>query len=161
MLTTRLTQDIIDADQPIWIAKIKKLDGSEEIDVYQDDCVPHLLDHFQEKAWQRLGKFCAIHDYKIVSLKLKFRSHVEHIFDDEDVEGAFFREAIFGAFGKTDYKSRMNIRYYLTGYLKDGILKVQKWRVPELIFISEETRDPNDEKRVGKSLILHEQTANQ
>ena len=102
---------IEDRDRAIWIAKLSNGET-----VYQDE------DRYgpSDYAWFRLRNYCKSKKIKIDSILIKFRSHTEKIIDN-DGEGVFFRNKALAGFSNP-------------GVIKDGIIKVDHWMVPELIF---------------------------
>ncbi len=98
-------------------------------------------------AWERLGYYCAMDNLYIVNMRLKFRSHTEHV--GRDADGFFFCRGIFGGIQKT-------FNSYLTGTLSEGILEVVKWQVPELIqvpFIDDKVKQRRNPNEAGPCLI--------
>ncbi len=122
-------QFIEDKDEALWIVTL----SNNEI-IWQDDDRPYVGHH---SAWIRLKEYCEHNNLYIVKIQLKFRSHSEFIFC-EDSEGYAFRKEAMGGFG-------VNIthHFYWLGILKNGIVHMEKWRVPELIKEEEEDRLPN------------------
>ena len=109
---------IEDRDRAIWIAKLSNGET-----VYQDE------DRYgpSDYAWFRLRNYCKSKKIKIDSIVIKFRSHTEKIIDN-DGEGVFFRNKALAGFSNPTHF------YFLFGVIKDGIIKVDHWMVPELIF---------------------------
>lgn len=125
--------------QTRWIVELS--DGTE---VIQDDGRPSEA----EPAWLRLGEYCRDNNLFIKSMRLQFRSHIEHIGSDAD--GFFFSKSIGGGFGGKNFHA------YLTGTLRDGILKVVKWSVPELLrvpFIDDRMEQTRSIEEAGVCLI--------
>jgi hypothetical protein len=75
-------------------------------------------------SWTRLGVYCQTNKLFIKEMKIKFRTNEIHL----DVEGdaVFFCKSLLAGI------SSKNTFSYLTGTLREGILKVVKWRVPDL-----------------------------
>lgn len=112
--------------------------------IIQDDDRPGVKPN---SAWERLGYYCSMNGLYIKNMKLKFRSHTEWI--DSDADGFFFCRGVFGSFQKCHQS-------YLTGTLKDGILEVVKWQVPELIqvpFIDDSMIQRRNPDEAGPCLI--------
>ena len=110
-------------DKTLWIAE------TDQGTVYQDDGRPGT----NKPAWERL----ILSGLKIKSMRIQFRSHVEHVGEDKD--GYYFINSIFYGFGM---KKPNN--YYICGYLENGIVKCKKWKVPELIIEEEFDRSIED-----------------
>lgn len=115
--------------------------------VLQDDERPGVQ---PASAWQRLAEYVSSQRLTIEALWLVFRSNVVRPLP-EHAGGYFFRNSSFGSMvgGQT-------ASFFLIGYLHDGILRVQKWKVPELLIAEQEFRDPDDHRLVGQSLIRNE-----
>jgi len=112
--------------QTLWIATLD--DGTT---VYQDDDRDGIS---PPSAWLRLREHCRVNSRHIVRLFLRFRSHVEHL--PENADGYFFCKAALGVFGNDHTQ-----HFYVVGSLKNGILTVDKWKIPELIRWETETRE--------------------
>lgn len=141
-ICTEIDDFIRDTDTTRWIVQLCNGDT-----VYQDDERPG----FDLTAWERLVNHCKHSGLYIVGMKLQFRSHIEVI--EPNADGYFFRKSILGSLGKPGDKRPPDVHYYLVGVLKDDILTVSKWRVPELIVEGVEERDPNCPRLVGDSII--------
>lgn len=124
-ISTEIDSFIDDKDETIWICTL-----SNGLIVYQDDDRP---DH-EPSAWLRLKEYCKQNNCHVISMKFKFRSHIEHIGDGS--EGFFFcRGAMYGiGMKKTEYR-------YIGGLIKNGKLTTYKFIVPELVLIETENRD--------------------
>jgi len=123
-----------------WYATLS--DGTEAI---QDDERPGLK---ITSAWERLGIYCKEKGLWITSMKIQFRSHIEHV--GSDVDGFFFCKSIIGGI------SAKNANCYLTGTLSDGILKVEQWKIPELVktpFLDDQQVQKRDPETAGICLI--------
>ena len=116
-------------DTTFWIATL----SNNEV-VWMDDERPERKHH---SAWIRLKEHCEINKLHVVKIQLKFRSHSEFVYD-EDSEGYAFRKGVLGSFGSA------NQHFYLVGILKNGIVNMQKWSVPELILSETDERNPSD-----------------
>ena len=122
--------------------------------VYQDDAGEGELRPGSDlSAWERLQNYCSKNNNYVVSMKLQFRSHIEYM--PSNAEGYFFRRSILGGLGKPNSDRPPDVFFYLVGILKDGMVNIQKWRVPELLLDTEveDIRDPSDYDMCGKSLI--------
>lgn len=102
--------------------------------VWQDDDRPEMESH---SAWIRLKKYCEQNNLHVIDMQLKFRSHSEFVRDPEG-EGYCFRKGVLGGFGM-----EVTQQFYLVGILKNGVVHMQKWSVPELILTEEDDRDPS------------------
>ena len=118
----------IEESTTLWIASLS--DGTK---AFMDDDRPNLY----HSAWVRLKEYCETNNLHVVKMQLKFRSHSEFVFD-EDSEGYCFRKGVLGSFGSA------NQHFYLVGILKNGIVNMQKWSVPELILSETDERNPSD-----------------
>lgn len=115
--------------------------------VMQDDNRPGVEPH---SAWLRLAEYVRQNRLSIKEMWVQFRSHVESTLP-ADADGYFFRKCAMGfLFDNSTYG------FYLIGYLHNGKVRVQKWKVPELLLVEEEERDPADDSQVGQSLIRNE-----
>ena len=119
----------IEESTTIWICTL----SNGEI-IYQDDERPDRMHH---SAWVRLKNYCEANGLYVVKIQLKFRSHSEFVFDEE-ADGYCFRKGVLGSFGSA------NQHFYLVGILKNGIVNMQKWSVPELILSETDERNPSD-----------------
>jgi len=122
--------------------------------VYQDDAGQgELRVGTNLSAWERLQNYCKNNNNYIVSMQLKFRSHIENM--PSNAEGYFFRRSLLSGMGvMRTFRVIPDKHHYLVGILKDGKVNVQKWVTPELLLNTEEEdiRDPNSEDCI-KSLI--------
>lgn len=143
-ISTSIDDFIIGKDSTIWICK---LDNG--LTAYQDDDRPNL----EPSAWVRLSNYCKENSVNIIEMSIRFRSHEELV--GRDCEGFFFRKAILGGIGLNRKEKPVNRHYFLVGTLKNGLVSVKKWQVPEIFLIEEDVRDPNDENLVGVSLIVN------
>jgi hypothetical protein len=93
-----------------------------------------------DKTIVRLKNYCKKNELQVKTVVLKFRSHGELALSLKDDESFFFRKKALGSFGddKTSH-------FYLFGSVKDGIIKVQHWRIPELILEESDERDLTDD----------------
>lgn len=94
------------------------------------------------QAWIRLGQYCKQERVNIVNLSLQFRSHHESPLPANADGYYFINKAVSVNYGPT-------IGFYIIGYLKDEQIRVQQWRIPELVCYGEEIRLPDG----GLSLI--------
>lgn len=112
--------------------------------VIQDDNRPGVE---PASAWLRLGQYVCEQGLVIEGLTLQFRSEPP-VRLPERAEGYFFRKSL-GAF----LTSQATLGFYLVGHLEDGRVLVRRYKVPEMILVGLEARDPNDHETVGISLI--------
>jgi hypothetical protein len=99
------------------------------------------------QSWLRLAAFLKENPgLRLTGLRLQFRSHHEAPLPD-GAEGYFFRKAAMASPGSP------TAEFWLVGHLEGGVVKVSRWRVPELVREGGDERDPGDEKLVGPSLI--------
>ena len=108
-------------DKPIWIVKLSNGET-----IYQDDYRPYI---YPQSAWLRLSNFIKVNPgIKIVELYLKFRSHYESPLEKNE-DGYFFSKK-----ASTTWDSPITTGSYLIGYLKNEVVKIQEWKVPELLY---------------------------
>jgi hypothetical protein len=119
-----------------WVVKL----SNQQI-VYQDDYRPGVVEW---NAWKRLGQYTQQNNLYIIKMYLQFWTHICPV-EPDNSDGYFFRHAAVGINGSW-FKN-----YYIIGTLNNGILKTNKWAVPELIPEPEIIRDM---KEAGPSLIL-------
>tara|TARA_Y100001938_G_scaffold88159_1_gene120784 strand:+ start:1902 stop:2378 length:477 start_codon:yes stop_codon:yes gene_type:complete len=129
---------------PIWIATLSNGET-----IYQDDDRPNVE---PPSAWVRLKAYCEENNLHITNLKVRNRTHIEEVGSDYD--GYFFCKGA-GALMFSDYV----IHTYSIGVLKGESLKVQTWRLPELVPERFEERDPyqSPDCLITKKGILNEQ----
>lgn len=106
---------------------------SDDSCAWQDDNDPR---YEEPSAWLRLKSFLNNNPNLFIKrILLEFRGHMEIIEVENNVEGLFFRKAIGG-----DVMSASTQDFFIFGKLKDNILSVSWWMVPELILHRSETR---------------------
>jgi hypothetical protein len=128
-----------DRGQAIWLAHLS--DGST---VYQDDGRPGAS---PPSAWLRLQTFLLERpDLRILGFSLRFRDNFHRM-----VVGAsptyFFRKAISAVVGSSERAD-----FILIGTIENAIIKLTRWKVPELILMGVEER-PVPES--GEGLLLN------
>lgn len=117
----------------VWVVKL-----NDETIVYQDDD----RNYPGDSAWLRLKQYCEQNQKYIISMYLKFRSHVEHLPDNK--EGYSFIKSLRGF-----YSSELQYHFYNCGYLHDdGSFIFEKWKVPELLMDLKEARNLDDYRHV-------------
>jgi hypothetical protein len=88
-------------------------------------------------AWRRLKSYCQLHGLFITKMRMRFRSHVETPLPDNQL-GYLFMHNAFGAAGLTPrWRDGITgtLDFCLLGYVDraDKKLRVQRWKVPELM----------------------------
>lgn len=123
-ISTSIDDYILDRDKSIWYVKL-----SDNSFVYQDE------DRYGEHdvAWVRLRNYCKKNKLNISEVFIRFRSHTEKIITN-DGEGIFFRNKVLAGFASPT-KS-----YFVFGVVKDGMIKVDHWIIPEIIFEESDER---------------------
>jgi hypothetical protein len=122
-----------------WFARL-----SSGVVVIGDDDRPGLE---QPSAWLRLRDHVTRHGLAVEEVWLQFR-------DEPPVRlparagGYFFRRSV-GAF----LNAAVSFDFYLVGYLQGRQVVVHRIKVPEMILVETEARDPDDAEAVGPSLI--------
>ena len=99
--------------------------------IYQDDERPSVSEH---SAWVRLRNYCQATGLYITRMVLQFRSHIEEPLPN-DADGYFFCHQALGMVGLTGNwrdQTTETLGFYVIGYVKDGRLYTQQWKVPEL-----------------------------
>lgn len=91
--------------------------------VFQDDLRPGVEPH---SAWERLYNYCHLNNDYVKSMTIRFRSNVHHISDNAD--GYYFSKGARGLLCST-----RTINLFFVGTLNQGILRVQCWKVPEML----------------------------
>lgn len=122
------TKDIMEGGGR-WVVKLN--DGNL---VYQDDNRP---DAVPPSAWERLGIVCKANNLYIVDMYLQFRSNIVHL--PSNADGYFFSKMAMGGFG-----SEKTWNFYIVGCLKNDILTVEHWKMPELLQYEVETRNVDE-----------------
>jgi hypothetical protein len=125
--------------KPRWEAVLS--DGTT---VIQDDGRPGL----EPSAWLRLARHCWENGLRVRSLSVRFRSNVVRAVPD-DAPGYFFRNCV------KKWLSGHTVRSLLVGWLGEGGVRVTRLRVPDLVVLGEEVRDPADDRAVGFSLLIN------
>ena len=112
-------------DQTGWWVELN--DGQR---AYMDDGRPGLQ---ERSAWLRLIEYCKQTGLYPINFVIQFRDHAESL--PAHAEGYFFS---LGALGGTQMTETFSL--FVTGYKVGNIVKVRKWKVPEIIVISDEDR---------------------
>jgi hypothetical protein len=101
-------------------------------------------------AWLRLGKYLTGNPgLSIREFWVGFRdSNVHTGIVPENAEGYFFRKSVLGFLN-----DNVTLGFFLLGHLENGTVHVQRWKVPEMILVEKETRNPFDSQAVSESLI--------
>lgn len=114
-----------------WVAKLSNGEN-----IYQDDfrTYDNFSDERRYSTWTRLRYYCYDNNLYIVGMLLQFRSNVQHL--PENAEGYYFCKSILGSLA-----SAKNWHFFVAGAVQNGILTVNRWRVPELIVTEQEVRE--------------------
>lgn len=124
---------IASQDTTIYIVTLS--DGST---VYEDDLRPG----YKDPAWIRLGNYCRKRNLHIVGMKIKFRSNVVELPSNKD--GYYFTKSALGSFFYNVKRLNTKTRHhYLIGYYENGLIHVEKYKVPELLLVEKEIRFTN------------------
>lgn len=110
-------EDEFTLGKPIWIAVL-----SNGEDVYQDD---NRSGSYPGPAWLRLKTYVDENKLSIERLLFKFRSHRVEVSNHE--EGNTFSKGIIAQWG-----ARRTVHFYVNGILKEGMIRLKWWIVPEL-----------------------------
>lgn len=122
-----------------WVVKL----SNGEV-ITQDDSRPG---EQPPQAWLRLAEYVQVNGLRITQMWLEFRDLAKaHL--PANAAGYFFKHSIMAS-----VNTGANFRFYLIGYLDGDKVRVQRWKVPELILTEQEDRDPANEDLVGPSLI--------
>jgi hypothetical protein len=137
MLTKQMTPFLqrVKKVDTIWVAC---LNNGETI--YQDDMVPG-----NTSAWVRMGEYCKENELYLVDLELQFRQFVKK--QPSNAEGYFFCKSLLSAMFSLSV-----LNYYSVGYVEDGVIYSQKWKVPELVLEMEHERDITE--TIPEALIM-------
>ncbi len=119
----------------IWVAG---LNNGETI--YQDDALPG-----NTSAWVRMGQYCQEHGLYLIDFELQFRHFVKK--QPSNAEGYFFCKSLLSAMFSVHV-----LNYYSVGYVEDGVIYSQKWKVPELVLEMEHERDISE--TIPEALIM-------
>lgn len=121
-MDTQLSHDVDDwLDNHMVFNAVWCVTLSDGTNVIEDDGRPGV---YPVSSWERLKTYCQRNDLFIKSMKIKFRTNERHV--NVGGDGVFFCKSILAGI------SAKNTFSYLTGTLREGILKVVKWRVPDL-----------------------------
>ncbi len=119
-----------DRGMAVWRARLSNGQG-----VVMDDGRPGVE---PVSAWLRLADHCCQTGAHLTKLWLSFRTNVHQDILPENADGYFFCKSALGQRG-----SRQTHMFYLVGALTNGVLTVQKWRVPSLTHVANDVRDPH------------------
>jgi hypothetical protein len=106
-----------------WIATLS--DGRTAYDNNREDV----------STWSELHDFCYANGIWITKLYAHFRSNYIHL--PSGKEGYFFTRSVLGSLMEGS-----NTYYFLLGYIEDNVVKIQKYRIPEMILVETEERNP-------------------
>lgn len=134
-----------------WIAILS--DGTEH---HQDDGRPGT----EENAWVRLQKKCRENNLHIVDIYLRFRSHIERKPEYRNADGYWFRFGAKAGFGVGVGKRKVT-NSYLIGVIRNNVMTVDNWRIPELIILETDTRtiDRHDETAIWTNSRISRRTS--
>ncbi len=130
MICTELKGDILDADVPFWYLRLN--DGTM---VYQDDCI----NHDPQSAWERLCSYCDSSKQYIDQIWIRFRSNIVTL--PTGKSGWWLKKGILAGITKDMQRRWPDQHFFIIGYVEDNVLKVTKWRLPELIDWEQEDRE--------------------
>ncbi len=133
--------DFFIEDKPIWY-----VDLSNGIKVYQDD---NREGQEEACAWKRLFDYCSEQQISIVSMALRFRSHIIHLPNQSDVEGYYFSYGVVKEITDTETQN-----HYICGMVKDGQLSCEWYSTPEFLVTKTSTRTITSNDVEEKRLIL-------
>ena len=119
---------------PIWIAKLSNGET-----IYQDDGRP---DVYPESAWLRLKAYCEDNDLSIDSINVKNRSIQKQI--DSNSEFYTFCKGV----GALMFGGGESNHSFLFGCVKNGVYRVTKVNLPEMIIDRPERRNIEDYKNL-------------
>lgn len=112
--------------------------------VIQDDDRPGMD---PPQAWLRLQDYVRKNGLSITKIWLQFRSNIQADILPENADGYYFcKQALSFLHGSKTF------HFYILGSLQNGKLVVQRWKVPELVLVEKEERDP---ATAGVCLILN------
>lgn len=133
--------DFFIEDKPIWY-----VDLANGTKVYQDD---DREGQEQSCAWKRLFTYCKEQSVGIVSMALRFRSHIVHLPKQEGTEGYYFSYGVIKEITDSETQS-----HYICGTVKDGELSCEWYSTPELLSSKHSTRAITEDDVEEKRLIL-------
>jgi hypothetical protein len=121
--------------------------------IYQDDFreYPQFQDERKYSTWVRLRDYCLKENVKIVKMWIQFRTNFQYL--PANADGYYFCKSALGAFGTTE-----TFHFFVTGHVEEGIIKVRKFKTPELILTDEEVRTVRED---DLCLILNKRTKNE
>lgn len=89
-------------------------------------------------SWINLKSFCEAHRLYITEMRVSFRNCYHHL--PSGADGYYFINSAGCIWGV-----EKTFHYYVVGILRDGIIQVERVRVPELIIEEQEIRQINEE----------------
>lgn len=107
-------------------------------------------------AWIRLGNYCRTHNVRIAKMWLQFRSNTIQDILPANADGYYFCKSALGMLCTSTTMQFMLIGHLTHASNDASMLVVQRWKVPELLFIEQEPRDPS---KAGECLIEQPQLA--
>lgn len=90
--------------------------------------------HDEESDWTKLKRYCEANELYVVEMYLHFRSN--HVSLPGNKDGYFFRRGILGGLTMDHVEN-----YMYAGYLENGQIVVNKYRVPEMLIQYTELRE--------------------
>ena len=148
MVSKEYDSYIQDKDHPIWILE---LSNGEKI--FQDDGRYKVTKNIDGKdividddpAWIRAKKYIEDNKLSIDGVVLRFRNNIVRVFSNLNNSVMFTRCVGRAAFteNETMFIQEPN-QYYKIGVVSDGRVYVKKYKVPELIFETDEDYDTDN-----------------
>lgn len=120
-MTNQLDNNILEK-YTVWFAKL----SNDEI-WYEDP--------LNDNSFKELKSYCDTNSLWIKEFYIRFRSHTEKVFEDDNYDGFFFIKSIIGFFG-----SNRNSNMYNVGYVSNDVITSNKWSTPEILQTESETR---------------------
>jgi hypothetical protein len=113
--------------QPHWRVT---LNNGEQI--FQDD---HRPGECPTSAWLRLHEYCKQNNLHIVDMSIRFRDNVHAL--PSNADGYYFSLGV-----RAGLSCPVSMPLFFVGTLQNGVLMVQCWKVPEMLYEWTEERDP-------------------
>jgi hypothetical protein len=124
-----IRQQELDRGEAHWVAELSNGET-----IYQDDSRPG---ESPPQAWFRLASYLkGTAGLRIVSLGLRFRTNRLKSILPANSDGYFFSRSAIGFLHQAG-----TLGFFMMGYLQKDKVMVSRWKVPELLLISEEERD--------------------
>lgn len=84
-------------------------------------------------SWERLKEYCSEYSLYIVKMWIRFRSNSVAL--PSDKMGYFFVNSSMSGCGMS-----RTLNYFIVGYIEEGVVKVEKFQVPEMLSQGKEDR---------------------